>query len=270
MIKKIAKATLSAFGLLKAGRVAYSFVKGVTPEVLATEIRVRLHGSSGIPVPPERLIFYVIGYRWAKVFLDSGRLIVSAMLEHLLESGVDVATATAILDFGCGCGRMIRHLPQHTTARLFGTDYNAELIRWDKENLTLAEFTTNSLAPPLPYTDNSFDIVYARSVFTHLTEELQLRWITELRRVLKPGGVLYFTTHGRQFFSQLSSEDRERVERGEAVVYDATEEGHNVCASFELDAYVRSRLASGFDVIGYFPGRPTAHLQQDAHVLRKQ
>jgi SAM-dependent methyltransferase len=268
-VKAFTKRLLSKVGLLKAGRVAYSFLKGVSPAVIGTELRARMNRRA-TRVPPQRLIFYVIGYRWAKVYLDSGSIIVDAMVKHLRAAGIEIATLGTVLDFGCGCGRMIRHLPKHTNAALSGCDYNAELIAWDQRNLPFAEFRQNELAPPLPYPDNSFDLVYARSVFTHLTEELQLRWIAELRRVLKPRGVLYFTTHGRQFFAQLSLDERERVERGESIVHDASEEGHNVCTSFELDGFVRQKLGRGFDVLGYYPGQAGQHLQQDAYVLRKQ
>ena len=41
-------------------------------------------------------------------------------------------------------------------------------------------FERNALAPPLAFDDESFDLVYALSVFTHLTAELQLAWRDEL------------------------------------------------------------------------------------------
>ena len=45
-----------------------------------------------------------------------------------------------------------------------------------------------------PYPDDSFDVVYACSVFSHLPETLHLLWLAEIRRVLRPGGVLVATT----------------------------------------------------------------------------
>ncbi len=269
-MKRLIKAILRRLGLLKAGRVVYSFVKGATPATLATELRVRVSRAGSIPVPPSRLIFFVIAYRWAKVFLESGELIVRRMTTQLAEHGGNIAERTAILDFGCGCGRMIRHLPALTAAKLYGCDYNGELIDWDRKNLPFAEFKQNALEPPLPYESESFDLVYARSVFTHLSEPLQKRWMDELHRVMKPGGWLYFTTHGVQFLDRLTADDRAAVEHGAVIVYEAKEEGHNVCSSFELDSYVREQLSTGFDVVAYLPGEPVTHLQQDVHILRKR
>ncbi|MEO0675772.1 MAG: class I SAM-dependent methyltransferase, partial [Pseudomonadota bacterium] len=38
--------------------------------------------------------------------------------------------AERLLDLGCGCGRIIRHMPGHSKAALYGVDYNSRLVRW--------------------------------------------------------------------------------------------------------------------------------------------
>src|SRR5947208_884804 len=81
-----------------------------------------------------------------------------------------------------------------------------------------ARSEVNGLAPPLAFDDASFDLVYALSVFTHLTGDLQVAWRDELRRVLRPGGRLLITTHGRSYVPRLDVEERERFESGELVV----------------------------------------------------
>ncbi len=262
------KVVLSKVGLLAAGRVVYSFVKGLSPLAIQTEIRSRW-GENEIPVPPSRLIFLVIGHRYVKTFLDSGRIIVQVMVDQFRSKSIELSGFASILDFGCGCGRLIRHLPSLTNAKLYGCDYNPELIEWSQQNLPFAAFTINSLAPPLPYSSELFDMIYARSIFTHLDEPLQKKWITELRRVLKPGGYLYFTTHGEQFFDRLSSKEQELVRGGKLIVFEPNVEGHNICSSFELESYIRQNLMEGFAFIDYLPGKPTTHLQQDAYILKR-
>jgi cyclopropane fatty-acyl-phospholipid synthase-like methyltransferase len=46
----------------------------------------------------------------------------------LQENGTGIQDRAAILDFGCGCGRVIRHRREATGASLHGTDYNPHLV----------------------------------------------------------------------------------------------------------------------------------------------
>jgi SAM-dependent methyltransferase len=53
----------------------------------------------------------------------------------------------------------------------------------------------NQPTPPLPEADDTFDLIFCGSVFSHLTDWAP--WLLELRRVLKPAGVLLASLHGR-------------------------------------------------------------------------
>src|SRR5262249_62356392 len=99
-------------------------------------------------------------------------------------------------DWACGCGRVVRHLAKRFDSKVHGCDYNPQLIRWCQRALPCAEFEVSGLTPPLPYADASFDFVYAISVLTHIPTELQVPWMVELRRVLRPGGHALLSVHG--------------------------------------------------------------------------
>ena len=75
------------------------------------------------------------------------------------------------------------------------------MVDWCRENLPFAEVAVNESSPPLPNESSTFDLVYALSVFTHLTEEAQRSWIHECFRVLKPGGHLLISTLGEHYLS---------------------------------------------------------------------
>jgi len=108
-----------------------------------------------------------------------------------------IHTPAAILDFGCGCGRLLRLLAGHADVwRVTGTDVNPALVDWCRSNLRAVETDLNGLVPPLRLTDQSFDLVYALSVFTHLPEAATTLWLDELSRILRPGGILIVTTSG--------------------------------------------------------------------------
>jgi SAM-dependent methyltransferase len=60
--------------------------------------------------------------------------------------------------------------------------------------------------PPSPFAGEAFDLVYGISVLTHLNEEMQFSWLSELSRITRPGGFLLLTVHGRNHHAQLPKE----------------------------------------------------------------
>ena len=78
----------------------------------------------------------------------------------------------------------------------YGCDIDAESIEWIVEHLSppFMAFQSDEM-PPLALGDESLDLVYACSVFTHIAD-LWSAWLLELHRVLKPGGLLIATFLG--------------------------------------------------------------------------
>jgi hypothetical protein len=62
--------------------------------------------------------------------------------------------------------------------------------------------------PGLPFSDGFFTLIYAISVFTHLTEHAA-GWLLELRRALADGGLLLLTFLGEAMIQQLINEARD-------------------------------------------------------------
>jgi len=99
-----------------------------------------------------------------------------------------------VLDFGCGAGRVLRHIPSRAPdAEIWGCDIDRPSIEWLDENLAppLNVFV-NEENPPLPQSSGAFDLILAGSVFTHLVEGWS-PWLLELRRVLSDDGLLVAT-----------------------------------------------------------------------------
>lgn len=237
------------------------------PRDLATRVKNRLDAQP--PIPPGRLIYLVAGHRKPQIFLQTGRETSEAIRRLLNKHGLKIEEFESVLDFGCGVGRIMRHWSTTHGPRWHGTDYNPELINWCRNNLKFADFRVNTLSGQLPYEAESFDFIYVFSVFTHLNEPLQFSWINELSRVLKPGGYLYFTTHGEYYLQELNREEREQFLSGKLAIREEDRSGENICAVFHPVSYVHERLAQDLIVVDFVPGGEQSDSEQDAHLLRK-
>lgn len=205
----------------------------------------------------------VAGTADADWFLRSGRAAYDAIAAHVPLDG-----ARDVLDFGCGCGRVLRYWEGHA-GTVSGSDRDGGAVEWCSANLQFARIVRNDLAPPLPHADASLDLVYALSVFTHLTEELQTAWRDELRRVLRPGGRLLLTTHGRSYVPRLEPDERARFEGGELVVRWSDLPGSNLCSAYHPERYLRETLALGFDLETLEPEGARGNPTQDLVVLQR-
>ena len=116
-----------------------------------------------------------------------------------------IGSCIKILDFGCGWGRIIRFfLKDVEPSTLWGVDPVEEMIRLCKQANQWCNFERIGTKPPSPFKDNSFDLIYGFSVFSHLSEQMHTDWVVELTRVLKSGGLLVATTRGRDFIEQCA------------------------------------------------------------------
>ncbi len=221
--------------------------------------------------PPEDLSFDAYNHvNWTK-YRDTGRqhaqvyarLIAESTAEHRLQ----------ILEWGCGPGRIIRHmrdcLPDRELA-LTGTDVNDRSISWCTGHIPGITFAVNAFLPPLPFADESFDATYNFSVFTHLSEAAQKAWSREMLRILKPGGLLICSTHG-DFYRDRLARDGEvlRYGDGELIVQAGYEEGKKWYLALHPPRYVRDELLHGFANVRAVKVAPGSDLHQDIWIASK-
>jgi ubiquinone/menaquinone biosynthesis C-methylase UbiE len=148
------------------------------------------------PLPPAKLRFRVGENVDAENFLETGNRSAAALRAIFERIGFALDPDKCVLDLGCGCGRTLTWLAEEPRElQWHGCDVDAEAIAWVRENLPGVNAGVNNPLPPLPYADESFDLLYGISVFTHLDLEYQRKWIAEFARVLKPGGVALMTFH---------------------------------------------------------------------------
>ena len=100
------------------------------------------------------------------------------------------------LDLGCGDGAFTGELSA-AAARAVGVDVAEAALERARAGHPDLKFRLAPIEGPLPFDDNSFDLVWASEVIEHVGDTA--RWLSEVRRVLAPGGRLLLTTpaHGR-------------------------------------------------------------------------
>jgi SAM-dependent methyltransferase len=162
-----------------------------------------------------------------------------------------------------------RHWVDLDRTAVHGADANEHAIAWCRANLPFARFASNGIAPPLDHGDESFDLVYALSVFTHLPEDLQHAWVRELTRLLRPGGFLLLTTHGERYRERLTPAERATFDAGGLVVRWPEGAGTNLCSAFHPSSFVKERLAAGLEVAELVPEGAKGNPHQDLYLLRK-
>jgi SAM-dependent methyltransferase len=224
--------------------------------------------ADGVPMPPARLRVLVDGHGDAEGFLADGRASAEMITATLVKAGIELSSFESILDFGCGCGRVARHWARLEGPALEGCDYNADLVAWCTAHLDFMRSRVNALSPPAPYEDDRFDFVYAISIFTHLTETLAFAWLDELERIVRPGGLLLFTTHGERYRSCLTPPEQQQFDAGELVVQRSRVAGTNACAAYHPRDYVEERLLRRFELVSFSGDGSDPGFSQDVYLVR--
>ncbi len=222
----------------------------------------------GLPIPPAHLRILVAASPDIAWFLEGGRRGAQSVREILERNGIPLPSAGPILDFGCGCGRVLRNLIG-SGAAIHGSDLNPKLIDWCRLHLKGASFGTNGLRPPLALKAGQFGLVYSLSVFTHLPEALQAPWLEELARVLRPGGHLVFSTHGARYLDQLAPDERAQFESGRLVVRHDDRPGSNACGAYHPEAYVRGHAPKALRILDHIPQGALGNPFQDLWLFQR-
>jgi SAM-dependent methyltransferase len=161
-------------------------------------------------------------------------------------------TGKRVLDFGCGPGRTLSELVSCTEgAEFVGCDIHEPSIAWARAHLPGCTFVLNEEQPPLDLESGSFDLVYAVSVFTHLTDHWS-DWLAEVHRLLRPGGLAIVSFLGEALwepFGAGADADWVDEETGMMVTLAARpwdEGGPNV---FHSEWWLREHWGRGFDIV---------------------
>ena len=111
-----------------------------------------------------------------------------------------------LLDFGCATARFLRHCWAfgRDTLDIWGCDFAPANVAWVKKHLVDdIKIFLNTDVPHLPFEDGYFDVVTAFSVLTHI-DLMEDAWLLELRRITRPGGLLYLTIQNQATWNKVA------------------------------------------------------------------
>ena len=219
---------------------------------------------------PEALRVRVSGIADVKVFDAGGRSICDDILDTTVMYQAGLTRKSRVLDFGCGCGRVLRHFAPRCPAMISGVDIDREGIAWCSANLGMAAtFSQTQEWPPLPFDAAYFDLIYSISVFTHLPEKMQDAWLAELRRVAKPGALLLLSVHAPDMIPDGNLEAASHMtEHGFLHILNGTTDGlpDFYRTAYHSEQYIRSEWGKLFHIEAFVPKGMNDH--QDLVVAR--
>lgn len=230
--------------------------------------------EGGIKIPGPILRYRVQNKMDRKIFLEVGRTCAANIEDALISIGTSMKKFNSILDLGCGCGRTLRHFGQYfSKADFHGCDINQPLIMWCQKNIPSASFIVNDPLPPLPYKTGQFDLIYLISVFTHLDEEYQDKWLQELKRITKKDGIVIISTHGEAAFNTLTPQQLEIINQKGSYFYECYQKTFRpdglpnfYQASFHTRDYIFKKWSKYFQILKFIERGITDY--QDLVVLQ--
>jgi SAM-dependent methyltransferase len=257
------------FWALTEGRRQLPELASYLPGMPAVELQSEFTGSTGDHTMREGFDFY--------------RRCVSLHKQYAVQP------LRRVLDFGCGWGRVIRFFLKDVEPNdLYGIDLSERALAACRATNRWCQFLKTGQFPPTDFEAESFDLIYAYSVFSHLSEEVHRRWLEEFHRIANRGSVVVLTTFPREFLERCAAfeagegesdpewqrraalwfgaagDQLEAYDRGEFCYSPVSEEVQHFGTTCIPEAFVRRAWSNLFQVLDYQRGR-----WQDVIVCRK-
>jgi SAM-dependent methyltransferase len=231
--------------------------------------------------PPEDIHVMARGPSAAAGGLYEADLVYDAMASI----GVDIGGLDCALDFGCSSGRVVRVMAAaYPQIRWHGCDPNVPAIDWASENLAGIEFFVSGNQPPLALGEQSLDLAYAISIWSHFAPPLGLRWFEEMHRLIRPGGYLVCTTHGLTSVALYAVQSLRTPRQSDEIIGSLYRDGCWYAPEFGEEGdwgvvnpdwgttfvspeWMLTQLCPGWRVLEFAPGRNQDN--QDVYVLQR-
>lgn len=275
----ICRSSLPINAIFQNGYAVFSYVDKETKQPLRVENNYYLFDTTSenaIPVPSADNRIRVHGGDSESAFLLEGfstYMKLRLALRKIIN--LDYNDFQNILDWGCGCGRMTRYFRDIKGSMITGIDIDNDNIKWCRQHLSFGRFENIPLHPPTAFRDSSFDLLIGISIFTHLSEQEQFKWLKELQRIASDGAILLMTfqgdtticRRGMGYDSYAIIKEKGFLDRGHNPGLDKVVEGNDYRNIISSRNYIMEHWSKYFEIIDIIPGYIGNH--QDLVVMRK-
>lgn len=185
---------LDVFGQLSLQeQTTYNNIKAFFPRMASEKIQDRWTGRHG-----KDLLCQTVGF-------------VDCMIDfYRRRTGVEELSGLQVLDFGCGWGRMIRLLYKYVPeSSIYAADAWEQSLQTCRDYGVRANFgKVENICTGIPF-DVKFDIIFAFSVFTHLSSDSAGAAMRAFAQKLKQDGVLVITIRNTDFWRMRGKQDKD-------------------------------------------------------------
>jgi len=218
--------------------------------------------------PTDRALFNTFQLDYKK-YCEDGLIAAQEMIDW---GGLNTIKDPIVLDWGCGTGRVIRHIPNLKIDSIcYGADIDCTTIQWCRKAIDSVYFDCIEHRT-LPYPSNYFHLVYGISVLTHISHTDTQFWLTELNRVLLPNGIAILSTHGTHFYDQLNQQEKIKLQREGSFSNAFKKDGDRSKTTYHEANHFKKMLEHHFSIVEFWEGHqfPQKMGGQDCWVIRKK
>ncbi len=154
-----------------------------------------------------------------------------------------------ILDLGCGAGRNLVFLAKNNF-EVFGIDFSKTGLKiakeWLKEVGERAKLKLGNIYEKLPYPNSFFDAIVSIRVIHHQKLAKIRKLIKEVKRILRPRGLIFFTVLGRE---KIPSEMKKKIKFVDKRTYKILEGAEKGLYHFHFNRKIIKEEFKGFKIL---------------------
>jgi trans-aconitate methyltransferase len=221
------------------------------------------------PMPPDSLLFETGSLHYHS-YQNSGQEAAAEIVS--LCKVFSNSPIQSILDWGCGVGRVTRHLPTHfPNANIVGADANPDCIQWLQNNIPEIQWIQSNAADRGETLFGKYDLIIALSVLTHLPASEQANWLNILHSLLNPQGLVWLSTHGKTYLHQITHQQKKQLSEQGILTLGADKKGSRQMRTYHSYSGMKQLLGQDWEIVMYYDGQkfPGILGGQDAWLLKK-